>query len=206
MTPVARQAGRVETSGAKYALTKAKIEGSPEIAPEAAHPHAGESGVGSNAGPICIARPDQRATCRAASDGREIGRNHSAAAGIRRFAKPSSRRKHAFREIVPQRFVANLGRLVPRTVARNDELPARFAFDDHPELSPPRCRRECAYRASGPSGCNRLLLRHCWGWHHLAPLLPQLQMSALRASILLAAPPQSNWFLCKLRTKCRQRR
>ena len=129
-----------------------------------------------------------------------------AAAGIRRFGKPSSRRKHAFREIVPQRFVANLGRLVRRTVARNDELPARFAFDDHPDLSPPRCRRECAYRASGPSGCNRLLLRHCWGWHHLAPLLPQLQMPALRASILLSAPPQSNWFRCRLRSKCRHRR
>jgi len=57
--PAGRKTGQREARhrARKHALTDVRIEGSPEIPRRSAHPHAGESGVGSNAGPICY--PDR---------------------------------------------------------------------------------------------------------------------------------------------------
>jgi hypothetical protein len=108
------------------------------------HPHAGESGVGSNAGPICIT-----------GAGSPLG-SHFARVALRQRRSPMGADDQMF-----QRFIAFPGRLTPHRNPPGDEMLTWFAFGRPHALTAPSCGRELADMALMPAApprgaCKRL--------------------------------------------------
>ncbi len=94
-----------------------EADGPPEVSQGTGHPHAGESGVGSNAGPICIAVR-------------------------RRLPFPDSHRAHSpplHRATSPQRFAAISAQFVPDQHRTSDQAGRPFAFRAFCPLSASPC-------------------------------------------------------------------
>lgn len=129
VTPIARLGERGIDIGRQVCADGCEIEGSPEIAQMSDHPRAGESGVGSNAGPICIVEHRSKPSPTRSND---------------RVAQVSAPRNVLRAGAGCHRFIAIPGRLVPQPNHPDDEPHPRFAFLHRPGLSARPCGRELA--------------------------------------------------------------
>jgi len=117
-----------------------EAEGPPEVSQRSGYPRAGESGVGSNAGPICC-----------------VGRCHRPTRPSR-FAAHEPPRRPPSAPAPIQRFIVYPGQFVPHLNPDSDQPGGPFAIIAPNDLSAPPCAGESAYTGLAPTHCQRRLL------------------------------------------------